>query len=124
MLSADPSPPYDRPNLSKDYLAGTAQADWIPLRPLEFYAEQGIDLRVNTRVMAIDAAAHRVTLGRQHGLYGALLLATGAEPIRLEVPGGTLPHVHVLRTSPTARAPSTCCDGATMRGGRCQLHRA
>ena len=99
MLSADPSPPYDRPNLSKDYLAGTAQADWIPLRPLEFYAEQGIDLRVNTRVMAIDAAAHRVTLSDGSTVsYGALLLATGAEPIRLEVPGGTLPHVHVLRT--------------------------
>src|SRR6185437_17152045 len=49
LLSADEAPPCDRPNLSKDYLAGTAQEDWIPLRPPEFYAEHGIDLRLGTR---------------------------------------------------------------------------
>jgi 3-phenylpropionate/trans-cinnamate dioxygenase ferredoxin reductase subunit len=99
LLSADPSPPCDRPNLSKDYLAGTAQEDWIPLRPPEFYAEHGIDLKLNTRVTAIDAAAHSVSISDGSRIsFGALLLATGAEPIRLEVPGAALPHVHVLRT--------------------------
>ena len=99
LLSADPSPPCDRPNLSKDYLAGTAEADWIPLRPPEFYSAHGIDLKLNTRVTAVDAAAHTLLLSDgKHVSYGALLLATGAAPIRLEVPGASLPHVHVLRT--------------------------
>lgn len=99
MLSADPSRPYDRPNLSKDYLAGTAEPDWIPLRPAEFYAEHRIDLKTGQRVDAIDPIAR--TLTSQDGSrisYSALLLATGAEPIRLDVPGASLPHVHVLRT--------------------------
>ena len=99
VLSADASPPCDRPNLSKDYLAGTAQPDWIPLRPPEFYADHGIDLKLNTRATAIDAAAHTVSLqGGNQLSYGALLLATGAAPIRLDVPGSGLPHVHVLRS--------------------------
>jgi NADPH-dependent 2,4-dienoyl-CoA reductase/sulfur reductase-like enzyme/nitrite reductase/ring-hydroxylating ferredoxin subunit len=99
LLSADTSPPCDRPNLSKDYLAGTAEADWIPLRPLEFYAHHAIDLRLGTRVAAIEPAARTVAL--QDGSrvpYGSLLLATGAEPITLDVPGAALPHVCVLRT--------------------------
>ena len=50
MISADDSPPCDRPNLSKDFLAGKAQDDWIPLRPPEFYAERRIDLVLNARV--------------------------------------------------------------------------
>jgi len=99
MLSADSSRPYDRPNLSKDYLAGTAQAGWVPLRTSEFYAEQDIDLKIDARVTAIDAAAHTVSLadGRQIS-YGGLLLATGAEPLKLQVQGATLPHVHMLRS--------------------------
>ena len=99
LLSADASPPCDRPNLSKDYLAGTAEADWIPLRPPEFYPQHGIGLQLATQVTAIEPSAHAVLLAdgnRMH--YGALLLATGAEPIRLDVPGASLPHVHVLRT--------------------------
>ncbi len=99
LLSADEAAPCDRPNLSKDYLAGTAQADWIPLRPDGFYAEQGIDLRLATRVDAIDPAGRMVRLADgSHLAYGALLLATGAEPVRLQAPGATLPHVHMLRS--------------------------
>jgi nitrite reductase/ring-hydroxylating ferredoxin subunit len=62
LLSADTSVPYDRPNLSKDYLAGTAPEEWIPLRSPEFYAEQGIELRLGTRVAAIAPARREVTL--------------------------------------------------------------
>ena len=54
IVSADAAPPYDRPNLSKDYLAGTAPEEWIPLRPDEFYAENGIELRLGTTATAID----------------------------------------------------------------------
>jgi NADPH-dependent 2,4-dienoyl-CoA reductase/sulfur reductase-like enzyme/nitrite reductase/ring-hydroxylating ferredoxin subunit len=105
MLSADDAGPYDRPNLSKDYLAGNAPDEWIPLRSPEFYAEQGIELKLGTRVAGIDTKAHEVRLesGARHN-YGALLLATGATPVRLDLPGGDLPHVHYLRTLADSRA--------------------
>ena len=54
MLSADDAAPCDRPNLSKDYLAGTAPEDWIPLQGAEFYAERRIDLRLDCEVAAIE----------------------------------------------------------------------
>lgn len=99
MLSADRSLPYDRPNLSKDYLAGTAQAEWIPLRSPTFYSEHHIDVRCHARVVTINPTQRTVTLSDDSQVsYGALLLATGATPVRLTVPGATLPHVGVLRT--------------------------
>jgi NADPH-dependent 2,4-dienoyl-CoA reductase/sulfur reductase-like enzyme len=105
MLSDDDAPPVDRPNLSKDYLAGTAPEDWVPLRPESFYAEQRIDLRLRADVARIDVAARHVMLadgGRVS--YERLLLATGAEPVRLPLPGMDLPHVHTLRTLRDSRA--------------------
>jgi apoptosis-inducing factor 3 len=104
MLSADESVPYDRPNLSKNYLAGSAPEDWIPLRSPEFYKEQNIDLRLGVRAAAIDTANRQVELadGGRHA-YDALLIATGAEPVRLALPGGDLPHVHYLRTFADSR---------------------
>jgi NADPH-dependent 2,4-dienoyl-CoA reductase/sulfur reductase-like enzyme/nitrite reductase/ring-hydroxylating ferredoxin subunit len=99
MLSADRSSPYDRPNLSKDYLAGTVKAAWLPLEPSKFYADHHIDVRCDSRVIKLDPAQKTITLADGGRLaYGALLLATGAEPVRLTVPGATLPHVTVLRT--------------------------
>jgi NADPH-dependent 2,4-dienoyl-CoA reductase/sulfur reductase-like enzyme/nitrite reductase/ring-hydroxylating ferredoxin subunit len=99
MLSADESGPYDRPNLSKGYLAGTAPATSNPLRSPEFYREHRIELKLNAPVTTIDAANRQVILvdGTRH-TYDALLLATGAQPVRLEVPGSNLPHVHYLRS--------------------------
>jgi len=99
VFSADPALPVDRPNLSKDYLAGTAQPDWIPLRSAKFYANRNIDMRLDTRVATIDPARNTVTLSDGSAVsYGALLLATGATPVRLTVPGADLPHVRTLRT--------------------------
>jgi len=105
MLSDDHAPPVDRPNLSKDYLAGTAPEEWVPLRDASWYAEQNIDLRVDTSVSTIDPGARNVTLadGATIG-YDKLLLATGAEPVRLPLPGMDLPHVHTLRTFADSRA--------------------
>src|SRR5262245_10711717 len=60
MLSEDAAVPVDRPNLSKDYLAGSAPEDWLPLRPETFYADNGIDLRLNTRATGIDVKAREV----------------------------------------------------------------
>ncbi|AEI79884.1 rhodocoxin reductase ThcD [Cupriavidus necator N-1] len=99
LLSADRSLPYDRPNLSKDYLAGTANADWLPMRPPTFYADHDIDVRADNRVVKLSPAQKSVTLSDGSNVsYGALLLAVGAVPIRLDVPGASLPHVGVLRT--------------------------
>jgi apoptosis-inducing factor 3 len=105
MLSADESTPCDRPNLSKGFLAGTAAAESNPLRPLEFYGKHRIDLKLGARAATIDTVARQVRLvdGTRHA-YDALLLATGAEPVRLEVPGADLPHVHYLRTLADSRA--------------------
>jgi NADPH-dependent 2,4-dienoyl-CoA reductase/sulfur reductase-like enzyme/nitrite reductase/ring-hydroxylating ferredoxin subunit len=105
MVSADAAPPVDRPNLSKDYLAGTAPEEWIPLRPTEFFAEHDIELVQNARVTAIDTAKKTVSVeGGKSYKYGALLLATGADPVKLSIPGAELPHVHTLRTLADSRA--------------------
>ncbi len=103
LVGTDPSVPVDRPNLSKDYLAGNAPEDWIPLRPREWYAEQQIELRTGTTVERVDAAQRSVKLTDGSSLeYGALLLATGADPIRLPIPGGE--RALVLRTLADSRA--------------------
>ena len=104
-ISADDSPPYDRPNLSKDFLAGTAPDDWIPLRPRDFYAERRIDLKLGSRVASLDVQKKRVQLedGKMYE-YGALLLATGAEPVRLKIEGAVDSQIHYLRTFGDSRA--------------------
>jgi NADPH-dependent 2,4-dienoyl-CoA reductase/sulfur reductase-like enzyme/nitrite reductase/ring-hydroxylating ferredoxin subunit len=113
MLSNDAAPPVDRPNLSKDYLAGNAPEDWLPLRPDNFYAEAGIELRLNTDVASIDAKARNVIIaGGGTVSYDRLLLATGAEPVRLPIPGADQPHVHVLRTLADCRAIIESAKGA------------
>jgi apoptosis-inducing factor 3 len=115
IVDPDPDAPYDRPNLSKDYLAGDAPEEWIPLHPPEFYREQEIELRRGTRVASIDPKARRVALddGSELG-YGALLLATGAAPVRLtpELERGK-PGVHYLRSL----ADSRRIVAATREGG-------
>src|SRR4051812_43206789 len=105
MLSNDAAPPVDRPNLSKDYLAGSAPEDWLPLRPDDFYETAHIDLRLKTDVGAIDTKARNVVLpGGGAVPYDRLLLATGAEPVRLPIPGADQPHVHTLRSLGDCRA--------------------
>jgi NADPH-dependent 2,4-dienoyl-CoA reductase/sulfur reductase-like enzyme len=105
LVGGEDDPPYDRPNLSKDYLAGNATEEWIPLRPREFYVEQGIELELGTPVTAIDAAHKQIVFadGRTRA-WDRLLLATGAEPVRLAIPGAELPHVHLLRSLQDSRA--------------------
>jgi NADH dehydrogenase FAD-containing subunit/nitrite reductase/ring-hydroxylating ferredoxin subunit len=105
IISADDSPPPDRPNLSKDYLAGTAQEDWIPLRPPEFYTDNRIELLLNSRVSSIDVARREVLIENgSRRAFGALLIATGAEPIHLPIPGADAPHVHYLRSFADSKA--------------------
>src|ERR1700731_3446903 len=117
MLSSDAAAPVDRPNLSKDYLAGSAPEDWIWLSPDSFYDEAGIELRLNTEVTGIDTKArHVVTASGDKVAYDRLLLAPGAEPVRLAPPGADQPHVHTLRSLADCRA---IIDAA--KGTRCAL---
>ncbi|HYU31179.1 MAG TPA: FAD-dependent oxidoreductase [Thermoanaerobaculia bacterium] len=104
LLAPEGEVPYDRPNLSKDYLAGNAPEEWIPLHPREFYDERRIEM-VTARATAIDPAAKSVALEDGGSLsYGALVLATGADPIHLPIPGAELPHVRYLRSLADSRA--------------------
>jgi len=105
MLSNDDAPPVDRPNLSKDYLAGTAPEDWLPLSSGKFYLKNGIDLRLRSNVTNIDVASREVLLANGGKIpYDSLLLATGAEPVRLSILGADQPHVHTLRSLADCRA--------------------
>ena len=113
MVGIEDEIPYDRPNLSKDYLAGHAEEAWIPLRSRGFYAEKQIDLILGRTVVEIDASKHQALLDDGRRLpYGALLLATGADPLRLPMPGVDLPHVHYLRSLADSRAIIEASAGA------------
>jgi NADPH-dependent 2,4-dienoyl-CoA reductase/sulfur reductase-like enzyme len=101
MLTSDNASPYDRPNCSKDYLAGSAPEEWMPLRPPEYFKEHDIDLRLTTQATDIDAKARKVTLVNGDTLE---FDSFGAEPVRLDIPGASRPHVHVLRSLADARA--------------------
>ena len=89
MLSSDAAAPVDRPSLSKDYLAGNASEDGVPLRPRSFYSENAIDLRLATEVTRLYPGSREIALSDGQNIrYDRLLLATGAEPVRLWIPGG------------------------------------
>jgi NADPH-dependent 2,4-dienoyl-CoA reductase/sulfur reductase-like enzyme/nitrite reductase/ring-hydroxylating ferredoxin subunit len=114
MLSADEAAPCDRPNLSKDYLAGQAPEEWIPLKGPEFYADNRIDLRLRTEVESIDTGSRRVLSASGEAFpYDRLLLATGAEPVRLSILGAHLPHVFPLRSVADSRALADRAKAAT-----------
>ena len=113
LITADCDPPYDRPNLSKDYLAGAAAPDWLPLRPFDWYRDNDVRLVTGRRAEKLDAVEKRLTLDDGVGIdFDRLLLATGAEPVRPPVPGADLPHVHYLRTRADSDALIAACAGA------------
>jgi NADPH-dependent 2,4-dienoyl-CoA reductase/sulfur reductase-like enzyme/nitrite reductase/ring-hydroxylating ferredoxin subunit len=105
LVGAEAPGPVDRPNLSKDYLAGSAPEDWIPLRGPDFYKELRIDFAPEDPAVRIDRAGRSVALGSGRLLsYGVLVLATGAEPRLLAIPGADRPSVRTLRTLADSRA--------------------
>lgn len=104
LVDDDAGSPYDRPNLSKDYLAGNAPEEWIPLRPEGFYAQHGVTL-LRGRATMLDVPNRQVHIdGQSPTSFDALILATGAEPIRLATPGADQPHVKYLRSLRDCRA--------------------
>jgi len=115
LIGQEEDPPYERPPLSKAFLMGQLPAERLSLRPERFYAERGIRLRLGVRVTAIDRVAQTVTLNDQDPVaYDALVLATGAEPRRLDLPGAGGPGVCVLRS----RADATALQAALTPGIR------
>src|SRR5437667_4725587 len=105
MLSSDSAGPVDRPNLSKDYLAGKAPEERVLLEAESFYAENGIELRLEATVAGIEVRSREVLLADGTKVpYERLVLATGAEPVRPSIPGADQPHVRVLRSLADCRA--------------------
>jgi 3-phenylpropionate/trans-cinnamate dioxygenase ferredoxin reductase subunit len=100
LFDPDPDAPYDRPNLSKDYLAGSAPEEWIPLHPPDFYTERDIHIVRNHRVVELEPGEHRLHLDDGSTReYGALLLATGAAPVRLPQVLSSILYLRTLRDS-------------------------
>lgn len=99
LIGEEPAPPYQRPPLSKGYLLGEMTLDRLYLRPESYYAENGIDLRLNERVTGIDPEAKVVRASDRSVAYDALVLTTGSVPRVLpSTVGGDLDGVHVVRT--------------------------
>jgi len=121
MISADDFAPYDRPNLSKDFLAGTASDDWIPLRPPEYYSERRIDVVLKSRVTSLDTRQKRIQTenGKTYD-FDRLLLATGADPVKLPIQGASDSQMYYLRTYADSRAlveSSTSAKQVVIIGG-------
>ena len=97
IVDPDKDAPYDRPNISKDFLAGNAQPEWLPLHPAEFYSDQAIELLSGIEITALDTESRIATLSDgSTRKFGAMLIATGASPIRLDLPGAE--HISYLRS--------------------------
>ncbi len=104
LIGAEAEPPYERPPLSKGYLAGSVREEEFSLHPHDWYVEQNIDLQLATRATSLDTQAKRLVLddGESVG-YDQLLIATGATPNRVSIPGSDLAGVHYLRSLEDAR---------------------
>ncbi len=114
LLGAEPHPPYERPPLSKAFLLGDLDEDHLLFRAAAFYAEKGIALRTGVRVIGIDRADHRLRLADGTTLaYDRLVLATGARPRRLDIPGSGLAGIHYLRDLADSRTLGAALAGGT-----------
>jgi NADPH-dependent 2,4-dienoyl-CoA reductase/sulfur reductase-like enzyme/nitrite reductase/ring-hydroxylating ferredoxin subunit len=113
LIDRDRQAPYDRPNLSKDYLAGTVQEEHLPLHPSAYYEERKVEVVRGRQVTALDLARRRLAFddGATRE-FGAIVLATGADPVRLAMPGGHGPPVHYLRTLADSRGIIKSAEGA------------
>lgn len=108
LVGAEPHPPYERPPLSKTLLSGTTTLEGAYIKPQAFYADNGIDLLLDSTVASIDRDSKTVVLADGRRLpYGVLVLATGARPRQLPLPGVDLPQVHMLRSAGDAERIKT-----------------
>lgn len=104
LVGEEPLAPYQRPPLSKAWLKGEADSDSLLLRPVDWYGENGVELRLGQTVDAIDPASRTVRVGDRDEAYDLLVIATGARARRLEIPGSGLSGVLALRNAADAEA--------------------
>ncbi len=105
MIGRDVSPPYERPPLSKEYLAGDKPFERLLIRPEQFWQDKDIDLRLGTVVTRIDPVVKEVTLSKGEPVhYGTLIWAAGGDARRLSCPGGHLGGIHAIRYKPDVDA--------------------
>jgi 3-phenylpropionate/trans-cinnamate dioxygenase ferredoxin reductase subunit len=119
LIGAEAELPYERPPLSKEFLAGQFDEDRLTLRPQTFYDEQRIDLWLGQRATALDAATRTITLttGERHR-FDRIVVATGSELAPFPVPGANLPGVHMLRTLADARSLRVALQVGASHHGR------
>ncbi len=105
ILSADTSIPYERPPLSKGFLAGRDTEDAIRINPEDFYRKHGIEVKLGCEISAVDPRRKQLILksGGDFG-FNKLIVATGARPRRLEIPGAQLRNLYYLRSLDDSRA--------------------
>jgi 3-phenylpropionate/trans-cinnamate dioxygenase ferredoxin reductase component len=129
MIGAEPEPPYERPPLSKEYLAKEKPFDRLYIRPPHFWAEKGIEMMLSTEVLSVDPAAQTVTLSNGEMLgYDTLIWATGGNPRALSCPGSDLAGIFAVRTRADVDAIMAALDGidriAVVGGGYIGLEAA
>jgi 3-phenylpropionate/trans-cinnamate dioxygenase ferredoxin reductase subunit len=114
MIGRDSAPPYERPPLSKEYLAGEKSFERLLIRPQVFWAERNIELMLGTHVSRVDAEARQLTVtGGKTVDYSSLIWAAGGDPRRLACPGADLPGIHMVRDkADTDRLRQELADGA------------
>lgn len=99
MVTRENRSPYDRPNLSKDYLAGNAEPEWMPLRSAEFYNEYGIEVKHGMNIKSVNIKERSIHSDNGDILkYDKLLIATGGVPRKLDIPGAGLKNIFYLRS--------------------------
>jgi apoptosis-inducing factor 3 len=114
MITREVRLPYDRPNLSKDYLQGHAEPEWMPLRADDFFTAHNIEVILGREVVQVDVEKKTLTFNDGNALtYDSLLVATGGTPRRLDLPGSELKNIFVLRSFDDADAIVEAAQGAT-----------
>ncbi|MBB5685767.1 NAD(P)/FAD-dependent oxidoreductase [Sphingobium boeckii] len=114
VVGDEPEIPYERPPLSKEYLAGDKSFERILIRPASFWSERAIPMLTGKRVTAVDPVAKTVTIAGDETIgYGHLIWATGGSPRMVPVEGSDLKGVHVVRTRADADAMMEALDGTT-----------
>lgn len=113
MISRESRVPYDRPNLSKEYMQGKAEPEWMPLRPEEFFKKHGIELMMKKEVNKIDHKTKTISFENGESLqYDTLLIASGGKPRHLKIPGSDLKNIFVLRSFAQADEIIAAIDNA------------
>ena len=117
LVGDEPIAPYERPALSKEYLAGTKSEQQLLLRPAGFWGDSGIDLRLGQRVVAVDPALRTAPASGEELAWDALVLATGARPRRLPFPAPRRSQLRTLADARALRARSCRSRLAVVGGG-------